>query len=172
MLQKRPKMVQNKVKISPISVSCIWLGKSFEKFELPPPLESLYLPLGNLHPPGKLATPYEVIMTIASSVSHLFQSLFFHGNISFLASSNGKSGNSGGNGGTPKKPPGNGKEWWRDIYENPQQYLWLGIAASVGAGWLMLSSGSYSHEINWQEFRTNYLAKGEVSMLILSMEAS
>ena len=83
-----------------------------------------------------------------------------------LGSSSGKSGNSGGNGGTPKKPPGNGKEWWRDIYENPQQYLWLGIAASVGAGWLILSSGGYSREINWQEFRTNYLAKGEVSILI------
>lgn len=26
----------------------------------------------------------------------------------------------------------------------------------------MLSSGGYSREINWQEFRTNYLAKGEV----------
>ena len=78
--------------------------------------------------------------------------------------SNGQSGNSGGSGGAPKKPPGNGKEWWRDIYENPQQYLWLGIAAGVGAGWLMLSSaGGYSREINWQEFRTNHLAKGEVS---------
>lgn len=74
-------------------------------------------------------------------------------------SSGGKDGNSGG---SPKKPEGNGSEWWRDIYENPQQYLWLGIAVSVGAGWLMLSSGGYSKEINWQEFRTNYLAKGEV----------
>lgn len=83
------------------------------------------------------------------------------------ASSNGKSGNSGGSGGAPKKPPGSGKEWWRDIYENPQQYLWLGIAAGVGAGWLMLSSGSYSREINWQEFRTNYLAKGEVEKLVV-----
>jgi hypothetical protein len=92
---------------------------------------------------------------------------------SSLASSNGKSGNSGGSGGAPKKPPGNGKEWWRDIYENPQQYLWLGIAAGVGAGWLIFnSSGGYSHEINWQEFRTNYLAKGEVSTFTFSKETT
>ena len=87
-------------------------------------------------------------------------------------SSNGKNSNSGGSGGAPKKPPGNGKEWWRDIYENPQQYMWLGIAASVGAGWLMLSSTGYSREINWQEFRTNYLAKGEVIFIKTSRKLS
>ena len=62
------------------------------------------------------------------------------------------------------KKPGNGKEWWRDIYDNPQQYIWLGVAVGVGAGWLLISNGGYSREINWQEFRTNYLAKGEVSI--------
>lgn len=81
----------------------------------------------------------------------------------------GKTGQSSGGGGGPPggKKPGEGKEWWRDIYENPQQYIWLGVAVGVGAGWLLLSSGGYSREINWQEFRTNYLAKGDVEKLVV-----
>lgn len=84
--------------------------------------------------------------------------------------SNGKteqSSGGGGGGSSGGKKPGDGKEWWRDAYENPQQYIWLGVAVGVGTGWLLLSSGGYSREINWQEFRTNYLAKGEVEKLVV-----
>ena len=73
-------------------------------------------------------------------------------------------GPSGGNssGGSSGKPPGS--EWWRDLLENQQQVL-IALALAAGMAFLLLKSGKENREINWQEFRTNYLEKGEVSLV-------
>ena len=76
------------------------------------------------------------------------------------------SSSSGGGGGGGKK---GGKEWWQYWMENPQNQLWLAIGVSVGAAWMLLSSGQQSREINWQEFRTSYLEKGEVNKVKIEM---
>ncbi|KXJ24312.1 AFG3-like protein 2 [Exaiptasia diaphana] len=73
------------------------------------------------------------------------------------------------------KPPGGGtsggkkpKPWWDSFYEAYQQQIWLAVGLSLGTGYLLMSSGTPTREINWQEFRTNYLEKGDVEKLIVS----
>ena len=68
-------------------------------------------------------------------------------------------GGDGGGGGSSGKPPGD--DWWKSLFDNPQQ---IAIAAALaGAGALfLLFSGIETREINWQEFRTKYLERGEV----------
>ena len=70
----------------------------------------------------------------------------------------GNGGNSGGAGGSSKGPQ---KDWWNQLFENQQQ-IWIAVACAAAAGLLLFSSGNQTREINWQEFRTNYLGKGEV----------
>ena len=81
-------------------------------------------------------------------------------------SNNGRSsgGDDGeGGGGGDNNPPGG--DWWKNFREiNPQGFA-IGVAlAAVGALLLMNASGMESREINWQEFRTKYLERGEVSV--------
>lgn len=75
----------------------------------------------------------------------------------------GSSGGDDGGGGGDNKPPGG--DWWKNFREiNPQGFA-IGVAvAAVGALLLMNASGMESREINWQEFRTKYLERGEVSV--------
>lgn len=75
-------------------------------------------------------------------------------------------GNSEG-GGDDNKPPGG--DWWRNFRDiNPQGFA-IGVAlAAVGALILMNASRMESSEINWQEFRTKYLERGEVERLVVS----
>ena len=70
-------------------------------------------------------------------------------------------GNEGGGGGDDNKPPGG--DWWKNLRDiNPQGFA-IGVAlAALGALLLMNASGMESSEINWQEFRTKYLERGEV----------
>ena len=72
-------------------------------------------------------------------------------------------GNSEG-GGDDNKPPGG--DWWRNFRDiNPQGFA-IGVAlAAVGALILMNASRMESSEINWQEFRTKYLERGEVLLI-------
>lgn len=71
--------------------------------------------------------------------------------------------NGGGGGGGDNKPPGG--DWWKNFREfNPQGFA-VGLAlAAVGALLFFNSAGMESREINWQEFRTKYLERGEVSL--------
>lgn len=76
-------------------------------------------------------------------------------------------GNEGGGGGDDNKPPGG--DWWKNLRDiNPQGFA-IGVAlAALGALLLMNASGMESSEINWQEFRTKYLERGEVDRLVVS----
>ena len=73
-------------------------------------------------------------------------------------------GDSGGEeGGGDNRPPGG--DWWKNFREiNPQSFA-IGVAlAAVGALLFMNTAGIESREINWQEFRTKYLERGEVRL--------
>lgn len=84
-------------------------------------------------------------------------------NENFHSNNRGSSGgDSGGGGEGDNKPPGG--DWWKNFREiNPQGFA-IGVAlAAVGALLFMNAAGMESREINWQEFRTKYLERGEVS---------
>lgn len=83
-------------------------------------------------------------------------------------------------GGSNPNPAGNGrqggsgkggKDWWKEIMDN-QQTILIGLAVAAGAGWLLFGNTSSVKEINWQEFRTNYLERGEVDRLVVSNKSS
>jgi AFG3 family protein len=85
---------------------------------------------------------------------------------SFLGGNSGPKSNknSGGSSGPGNgKNPGGNKQWWQSFFENYQQQIWLATGLALGAGYLLMYSGMPVREINWQEFRTNYLEKGDVS---------
>lgn len=67
-------------------------------------------------------------------------------------------GDSGG-GGSSGKPPGD--DWWKNLFENPQQIV-IAAALAGATALFLLFSGIETREINWQEFRTKYLERGEV----------
>ena len=71
----------------------------------------------------------------------------------------GNNSNHGGTGGSSGKGPK--KDWWSEWTENQQQ-IWIAVACAAAAGLLLFSSGNQMREINWQEFRTGFLEKGEV----------
>ncbi|XP_073233396.1 mitochondrial inner membrane m-AAA protease component AFG3L2-like isoform X2 [Porites lutea] len=82
-------------------------------------------------------------------------------NENFHSNNRGSSGgDSGGGGEGDNKPPGG--DWWKNFREiNPQGFA-IGVAlAAVGALLFMNAAGMESREINWQEFRTKYLERGE-----------
>lgn len=70
-------------------------------------------------------------------------------------------GDSGG-GGSSGKPPGD--DWWKNLFENPQQIV-IAAALAGATALFLLFSGIETREINWQEFRTKYLERGEVRFL-------
>ena len=76
-------------------------------------------------------------------------------------------GDSGGGGeGDDNKPPGG--DWWKHFREINPQGLAMGVAvAAVGALLFMNTTGKESREINWQEFRTKFLERGEVCLRII-----
>ncbi|CAH3026714.1 unnamed protein product [Porites evermanni] len=89
-------------------------------------------------------------------------------NENFHSNNRGSSGgDSGGGGEGDNKPPGG--DWWKNFREiNPQGFA-IGVAlAAVGALLFMNAAGMESREINWQEFRTKYLERGEVEKLVVS----
>lgn len=71
----------------------------------------------------------------------------------------------GGGGGSSGKPPGD--DWWKTLFENNPQALIGGAVAAVLA-LLFLMSERDTREINWQEFRTKYLERGEVRFHVCS----
>lgn len=74
-------------------------------------------------------------------------------------------GGDGGGGGSSGKPPGD--DWWKNLFDNPQQIVIAAALAGAAALFLMFS-GMEMREINWQEFRTKYLERGEVEKLVVS----
>lgn len=74
----------------------------------------------------------------------------------------------GGGGGSSGKPPGD--DWWKNLIENNPQALIGGAVAAVLA-LLFLMSERDTREINWQEFRTKYLERGEVEKLVVSNQS-
>lgn len=70
-------------------------------------------------------------------------------------------GGDGGGGGSSGKPPGD--DWWKNLFDNPQQIVIAAALAGAAALFLMFS-GMEMREINWQEFRTKYLERGEVRL--------
>ena len=44
----------------------------------------------------------------------------------------------------------------------------IGAAALAGASYFLLAGPNSSKEINWQEFRVNYLDRGDVDHLVVS----
>lgn len=89
------------------------------------------------------------------------------GNGNSESNNRGSSGGDSGEGGGDNKPPGG--DWWKNFREiNPQGFA-IGVAlAAVGALLFMNAAGMESREINWQEFRTKYLERGEVDKLVVS----
>ena len=75
-------------------------------------------------------------------------------------------GGDGGGGGGSGKPPGD--DWWKNLFDNPQQVV-LAVALATGAALFLMFSGMETREINWQEFRTKYLERGEVIMLKMTV---
>lgn len=72
----------------------------------------------------------------------------------------------GGGGGDGNKPPGG--DWWKNFRDINPQGLAIGVAvAAVGALLFMNATGMESREINWQEFRTKFLERGEVCLRTL-----
>ncbi len=53
-----------------------------------------------------------------------------------------------------------------------QQSILIGLAVAAGAGWLLFGNTNNVREINWQEFRTNYLERGEVDRLVVSNKSN
>ena len=76
-------------------------------------------------------------------------------------------GGDGGGGGSSGKPPGD--DWWKNLFDNPQQIV-IAVAIAAGAALFLMFSGMETREINWQEFRTKYLERGEVSLYIKYVE--
>ena len=84
--------------------------------------------------------------------------------VAFLGGTEGGGSPSGGSSGGGGK---GGKDWWKEILEN-QQSLLIGIAALAGASYFLLGGPNSSKEINWQDFRVNYLDRGMVDHLVVS----
>ncbi|XP_066923606.1 mitochondrial inner membrane m-AAA protease component AFG3L2-like [Clytia hemisphaerica] len=82
----------------------------------------------------------------------------------FFPKSTGKkpsgSSNSGGSGGGKK-----GKEWWQ---EEENKRLLIMTASGLLAMYLLSGSSSSMREINWQDFRINYLERGEVDHVVIT----
>lgn len=91
-------------------------------------------------------------------LTEMMSTLLLNMNFCCYTEPQGNGGNSGGAGGSSKGPQ---KDWWNQLFENQQQ-IWIAVACAAAAGLLLFSSGNQTREINWQEFRTNYLGKGEV----------
>ncbi len=83
---------------------------------------------------------------------------------SFLTQGSSGSGKSSGDG-------KGGRDWWKEIMDNQQSIL-IGLAVAAGAGWLLFGNAPSVREINWQEFRTNYLERGEVDRLVVSNKSN
>ena len=66
-----------------------------------------------------------------------------------------------------KERKGDEKEFEIKFEFDPKKWTsWLPLVAAGALGyWLTARSSDRSHQITWQEFRVNYLEKGEVSVL-------
>ncbi|PFX27319.1 AFG3-like protein 2 [Stylophora pistillata] len=89
-------------------------------------------------------------------------------NVNKKEASGGDDGGGVGGGGSSGKPPGD--DWWKNLFENNPQALIGGAVAAVLA-LLFLMSERDTREINWQEFRTKYLERGEVEKLVVSNQS-
>lgn len=89
-------------------------------------------------------------------------------NVNKKEASGGDDGGGEGGGGNSGKPPGD--DWWKNLFENNPQALIGGAVAAVLA-LLFLMSERDTREINWQEFRTKYLERGEVEKLVVSNQS-
>jgi len=69
---------------------------------------------------------------------------------------------SGSSGGGGKK----GKEWWQD--EENKRLLIMTGSGLLAMYFLSMGSGASLREINWQDFRINYLERGEVDHVVIS----
>ncbi|XP_065675432.1 mitochondrial inner membrane m-AAA protease component AFG3L2 isoform X2 [Hydra vulgaris] len=59
-----------------------------------------------------------------------------------------------------------GPEWWKDLMKHQQNILLFG-GACFFAAYMYFQSVPTTKEINWQEFRTSYLSKGEVDRVVI-----
>ena len=81
----------------------------------------------------------------------------------FLLTEGGPNKNtSGSSGGGGKK----GKEWWQD--EENKRLLIMTGSGLLAMYFLSMGSGASLREINWQDFRINYLERGEVDHVVIS----
>ena len=55
-----------------------------------------------------------------------------------------------------------GKKWFEEAMQPQNRGTMIGIALAAAAGYMLMQSSSHSRQISWQEFRINYLEKGEV----------
>lgn len=82
--------------------------------------------------------------------------------------SSGKTGGSGGGSGGKKDPGKKGWElvnqWLQEAMRPQHRTTWLSLGG-VMIGWYLLVRSTEQHrQISWQEFRTNFLEQGEVSL--------
>lgn len=83
--------------------------------------------------------------------------------------SSGKTGGSGGGSSGGKKDPGKKgweliNQWVQEAMQPQHRTTWLSLGG-VMIGWYLLVRSTEQHrQISWQEFRTNYLEQGEVSI--------
>lgn len=64
-----------------------------------------------------------------------------------------------------KERKGDEKEFEIKFEFDPKNWMsWLPLAAAVALGYWLTRSSDRTRQITWQEFRVNYLEKGEVSV--------
>ena len=67
-----------------------------------------------------------------------------------------------------KERKGDEREFEMKLEFDPKKWTsWLPLVAAGALGYWLTRSSERSHQITWQEFRVNYLEKGEVSVLLL-----
>ncbi|EDV21649.1 uncharacterized protein TRIADDRAFT_30182 [Trichoplax adhaerens] len=81
------------------------------------------------------------------------------------SSSSSSSSSTSGGGDHNKKDD---KYWWEELSEARMRQIGLGVAIAIGAGYYLYTTDhNATREINWQQFRVNYLEKGLVEKLVV-----
>lgn len=58
-----------------------------------------------------------------------------------------------------------GKAWFEEALQPQNRGTFVGVALAAAAGYMLMMSSGNNRQISWQEFRINYLEKGEVNLV-------
>ena len=88
--------------------------------------------------------------------------------VSYLGHKEGNSGGSGGQGGGDD----NWKKLWDQVMSKVQGNMGAMLAVGLTGAFLFATSYNPSKEINWQDFRTGYLERGEVDRIVITNKST